>query len=373
MMEQKSIIPGYEKNINFTSNKYYSNTYMMSHFPKYWYYVTIGSRGRGKTFSGKKYAIKYILKRFIDGSNKKFFWWRLTSSAVEKMTENRGSTFIETQLLEKYKVDVEIVTNDIFFHKRGQLDGDGNKIWHHVGKVAAIQRYADFKGNQWEDYDLIIMDELVRAESEKKTFNIPRAFINMVESVCRKRKGIRVLIYANAINEMQEIKELFGFMPFPGKFGVYKLFHKRAIIEYLDDSEEWKKEQKETMAGVLATASEFTNKHVNNIEEIETFFIPRKNVTGRKYFISLKINKGLWVDIHYWGNYYYVDTHQYTSQSNQFANCYALDRTLTSNKALFSPELIKALITLWDNNKFRFSGATVYEWFRQALERYSKI
>lgn len=51
-------------NINFISNKYYTNTYMLSHQNKgYKYYVTVGSRGRGKTFSGKNYLAKKFIHR----------------------------------------------------------------------------------------------------------------------------------------------------------------------------------------------------------------------------------------------------------------------------------------------------------------------
>lgn len=366
-----------KKNKNFTSNNYYSNTYMMSHFPKYWYFLTIGSRGRGKTYSGKKYAIKWMLKQFSKGVVKRFFWWRLTESAVNNMIENGGASMFEKTLLDKYKIKINIVNTDIFFAKDDDYvedaDGDKDYKWIHVGKVAAIQRYYAYKGNQFNDYDVIIMDELVRAESEKRTFNIPRAFINMIENVARKRKGIRVMIYANAISEMQEVKQLFGFMPFPGKFGVYKLYHKRAIIEYLDDGDEWKKEQSQTMAGVLATASEFTNQHVNVLDEKETFFIERKYANGRKYFASVKIDFGLFLDIFTWRGYYYVDTQNYTPDHSKNINMYALHRTLVSTKAMFSQEFIKAVKSVWDTQSYRFSSPMVYEWFSKSLEKYNLI
>jgi len=45
-----------------------------------------------------------------------------------------------------------------------------------------------------------------------------------------------IIVYANTIDEMMEVKELFGFMPFPGQFGVFKIPQKWTIIEYLQDS-----------------------------------------------------------------------------------------------------------------------------------------
>lgn len=361
-----------KSNINYVSDTYYSNNYMMSFYPRYWYFMTIGSRGRGKTYSGKKYVIKWFkeqMKKYQENKPlRKFFWWRLTDGAVEKILENNGETFFEKTLLDDYKINVKVVNDDIFFALRSKPDQ-----YIHVGKVGSIQSYYKNKGNQYTDYDVIIMDELVRAESEKRTFNIPRAFINSIENVCRKRTGIRVLIYANAIGEMSEVKQLFGFMPLPGNFGVYKLYHKRAIIEYLDDSKAWKKEQSKTMAGVLSSSSEFTNVHVNPLDERDDFFIERKNARGKKYYCSIKIDKGRYIDMHILGSHYFLDTSNYTNATDQNSNNYALHRTLVTTKTKFSPEFIKLIKQLWDVGKFRFASPIVYQWFSEQLKEYNII
>ena len=113
-------------------------------------------------------------------------WWRLTTDAVKKVIENNGTKFFEKKLLDKYQISVQIVNQDIFFGRWKDLEED-EKNYHHVGSIAAIQEYYKYKGNQLEDYDEIIMDELVRADSERRTFDIPAAFINMIENVCRTR------------------------------------------------------------------------------------------------------------------------------------------------------------------------------------------
>jgi len=375
----------YYANKNFTSVEYYKNTWMMSHFPKYWYFLTIGSRGRGKTYEGKQYSIKYIRGQLAEMEVKdysklrKFMWWRLTNDAVEKVKENSGRDFFEDQLQEQYGVRIRVVNSDIMFSLDEDSiineDGEIKRVWFPAGKIASIQEYYKYKGNQLEDYDLVIMDELVRAESERRTFNIPSAFINMIENVCRTRTGIRVLIFANAIGEMQEVKQLFGFMPFPGKFGVYKLYHKRAIIEYLDDSKEWKQEQAETMAGVLRpkNQSEFDNVHINDMEEREDFIIQRKHVRGKKYFASIKIERGRWLDIHHWNGLYYIDTDSYTAKKTQKTNRYAIDRSLVTANTIYSNDLIKSLREIWEVGKFRFSSNTCYKWFTNALDKYNIV
>ncbi|MDZ4195614.1 MAG: hypothetical protein U1C51_00030, partial [Candidatus Izemoplasmatales bacterium] len=160
------------KNRNFTSSDFYSNTYMMSFFPKYWYFVTIGSRGRGKTYSGKNLGIKWVIEQIKsvaeDKDIRKFMWWRLTNDAVSKVIENNGSTFFEKSLLEKYHIMINIINQDILFaDDRDYLEAEDGKReyhWKHVGKIASIQEYYKYKGNQLNEYDTIIMDELVRAE-----------------------------------------------------------------------------------------------------------------------------------------------------------------------------------------------------------------
>lgn len=372
----------YFANMNFTSTEYYKNTWMMSHFPKYWYFLTIGSRGRGKTYEGKQYCIKDILQQLSDGVEssqlRKFMWWRLTGNAVDKMLQNNGATFFEKQLLEQYQIRVKVKNNDIYFarwcdDRIDEESGDIEYVWHHVGKAVAIQEYYKYKGNQLNEYDIIVMDELVRAASEKRTFNIPAAFVNMIENVARKRKGIRVMIYANAIGEMHEVKQLFGFMPLPGRFGVYKLFHKRAIIEYLDDSQEWKTEQASTMAGLLATTSEFTNSHVNSMEDKENYFIQRKLTAGKRYFASIKIDRGRWLDIYTFRSKYWIDVEIYTSAKMKRTNPYALDRELVTPSTIYSKEIIKFIKQIWELGDFRFSSPIIYEWFYKQLQEYSII
>src|SRR5690606_22088302 len=138
-----------------------------------------------------------------------------------------------------------------------------------------------------------------------------------------------------------EVKQLFGFMPLPGRFGIYKLFNKRTIIEYLDDSEDWKQEQSQTYAGILQSSSEFTNKHVDVMEDKEDFIILRKNVAGKVYFLSIKIERGLWLDIHSWKGYYYIDTDNYTSKLMKKQNRYALGKDLVTADTMYSKEIIQ--------------------------------
>ena len=351
------------KDRNFTSKMYYSNTHMCSYGHKYWYYLTIGSRGRGKTYSAKK----YILKRYRYGplGREDFFAWiRLTDAACAKVLQNNGATFFERELLERYRIQVKVEQDDVFF---GDFTSDGKQpAWTFVGKVMSLQGYYKWKGNHFDGYNTIIMDELVRAESERNTFNIPKAFVHEIENISRERKDIRCFIFCNAIHEMNEIQELFGFIPSPGKFGVYKLHHKRAIIEYLDDSKEWRDRKRVTMAGVLAQDSAFSNIYQDS-EWKYTFILPRKFTSGRKHMFRLRIDTMTMVDIYNFSNgLVYVDGIEFYNGRDRFP-VYALSSSLAAPGVNFNKSIVKYVQNIAELSYFRFPNNTGYSKFYQEL------
>ena len=117
------------KDENFFSNEYYSPSYLLSHFPKYKIFCTFGSRGRGKTYSGKN----LILNRFNDGrygdGKKKFAWIRLNEDAILNLLEADGATFFEQSLLKKHNVNVTTRGSNIMFNGE------------EVGKALSLQKY----------------------------------------------------------------------------------------------------------------------------------------------------------------------------------------------------------------------------------------
>lgn len=365
MIRLRELDRGRQKDKNFTSNEFYSSQYILSFFPKYQIFVIPGSRGRGKTYSGKN----IVLNRFLSKRKGKFAWLRLTDEPIDKILQNDGATFFESSLLRNKSVDVKTVNNDIYFSRAGKDQ------WEHRGKAMSIQKYGSWKGNQFEDYDLIIMDELVRARSEKKTFNIPSAFVNMLENIARERKDIMVIIYANTLDEMSEIRDLFGFMPFPGQHGIYKLPHKKTIIEYLDDSKEWKQRKRNTIAGRLAEGlGEFTNTYETMLDATRTWLQPR-NKTKKKYLFPLLIAKNYVVHLHRMdGGYIYVDYVTYTKDKRAVTDkIYSIRSKLMGPGLVYNKEIVKYIKEIHDLAKFRFSDLKLLNDWHRYLEAYGII
>lgn len=352
-------------NPNFTNNNWYSNEYVLSNYPKYKIFVTVGSRGRGKTYSGKN----LILNRFNKHHKKKFAWIRLNEEPIQNMLANNGGSFFEPSLLRKKKVNVKTESGNIFFTK-SKNPKDKDAKWTNVGRALSLQKYADWKGNDFEDTDLIIIDELVRAQTQKKTFDIPSAFINTIENIARERTDVMILIYTNTIGEMVEIRDLFSFLPMPGNFGVFKLPHKQTIVEYLDDSKEWRKRKKNTLAGVLIgnkEMAEFTNVNTSLSSSVSEIW-PRSKIKGKQFAFNFLLARNYVVSIYSVGEEIWMDWNKYASIKEKASPTFSIHPQMVGGGVIFNKEVRDMVRNALYNNKIKYSDYSLkQDFFKYAV------
>lgn len=352
-------------NPNFTNNDWYSSQFTLSLYPKYKIFVVIGSRGRGKTYSGKN----LILNRFNKHHKKKFAWIRLNEEPIQNMLASNGASFFEPSLLRKKKVNVKTESGNIFFTKSKNVK-DKNTKWTNVGRALSLQKYADWKGNDFEDTDLIIIDELVRAETQKKTFDVPSAFINTIENIARERTDVMILIYTNTIGEMAEIRDLFGFLPMPGNHGVFKLPHKQTVIEYLDDSIAWKKRKKKTMAGLLIgnkQMAEFTNIN-DTLQSSLSEIWPRSKVKGKQFLFNFLLARNYVISVYAVDDSLWIDWNRYATIKEKASTTFSIHPQMVGGGVIFNKDVRTSVRDALYNNKLKYSDYTLkQDFFRYAL------
>lgn len=348
-------------NRNFTSSDYYSNTWMLSlPVEKWWYRITIGSGGRGKTYSGRK----LVLKNFKN-KKRKFVWLRLTQKAVDNLLQNNGMGLFPSELLNKYNLKVKVKSNAIYLND--EL----------AGYVASLQDYYNAKGQEFdlskevhEDYSLkkiirnktikdwanfdVIADELIREESERNTFDIKKAFQNQIENIIRTKKGIRVFIYANYLNEIRDIEELFDIQLISGKFGIYRNPKTKAVVEYLKDSDSWQAKQADSYARVLnVDGGRFANKHT----EENRLIIYNHLLRGSKIQFNLKIDKFKFT-VKRWRNKLVIA--HYKGNENSKPTYALLPRFITIDEK-YNKEIRLLLAEMFNKNKLSFTSYTIYQ------------
>jgi hypothetical protein len=346
-------------NKNFTSSDYYSNTWMMSlPVDKWWYRITVGSGGRGKTYSGRK----MVLKNFKN-KGRRFVWLRLSGKAVDNLLQNNAMGLFPAELLSKYGLKVTTKANAIYLNEKL------------AGYVASLQDYYNNKGQEfnlnelpdyslrklsrdrkianWANYD-IIADELIREESERNTFNIKKAFQNQIENIVRTKRGVRVLIYANYLTEIRDIEELFDIKLISGKFGIYRNYNTRSVIEYLEDSKEWVSKQAVSYARVLnVDGGRFANKHVDE----NRLIIYNHMLRGSTIQFNLKMEGAIYT-VKRWNNQLVIC--HYKGNENSKPTYALLPTFMTTKDQNYNKEIRLMLMEMFSRGKLSFTSHSTY-------------
>lgn len=249
-------------------NMYYSNRKIFGKSSLF--YVLLGARGCGKTYSTMNYCLRKFFKH-----NEKFLWLRLTESSVKNLLQCDAKDFIDTKLQEKWKItQMSVSGNTVFINGKEACRVMALSTFYAMKGVALNKSgNISIKTKKIDDpaikgqitktikkFRTIVLDEMNREKNEKRTFDICYAFVNQLENICRLDIDRRIILLGNTLDEASDILAgCFNFIP--NKFGIYKLKRKKCIMHYIEDSEEYKKAREQSIAGLLAgNESTFTNK-----------------------------------------------------------------------------------------------------------------
>lgn len=228
------------------------------------FYFLIGGREAGKSYAVTSFFINQW-RRY----KRPFYWLRLTKESKEKLLINNGEKLIDADIRRKYKLDIDVVGDDVYEVLKRTKDG---KIKEKIlmGHVLALSTFYGDKGSALFDKDFlndpnmyynICLDEMNREVGvEKNTFDILYAFTNQLENLVRSTKQrVRVICIGNLLEEASDILCAFNFLP--ENFGRYKLKKKRAVVEYIEPSIKYLERRRGSIADILMpNASTFTNK-----------------------------------------------------------------------------------------------------------------
>ncbi len=330
---------------------YYYPTKLFSYDPKkYYYYICIGSRGRGKTVS----AWRWVLKRFLK-YGEKFVWLRLTESPIKKASRNQGQTLVPDFLLKQLGISNVIMKGTILYCV---IRENNRLVTKMCGMMDAISTFYTTKGQNMDWLTNVVFDEINRESGERTTFDVTRAFINQIETIARMRK-IRVFMLGNTIEDTSEILSLFNFQP--REFGIYKLTRRNCIIEYLEDSEEFKKKRKNSVVAKLLEGNKsasvsFFNKSstfVDNVMKYSQQYKPIFNfyINEYKRYGIYECNDGL-----------YIGDVRFTNKKS-----YKISPFLTVD-AEYSSEIYNTFYDLISKNKIYYENTLERARFIKALK-----
>lgn len=330
------------------NNQFYSNRKIMS-YPrnKYIYRLIIGSRGKGKTYSFSTLLANFYQKvkhipESDDNIDDMFVYYRLK----RQQTLNMGDEILKPEVQKKHNINVEVIGNKIYFNGR------------HMGLLLALQDAPSHKGTNWNfrRFRFGILDEFQLERRERRTFDVVYNFRSSLESVFRFTTRIElgmdfptILLAGNTVDDATDLLFAFDFLPY--KYGLYLLKSKHAIIEYLDDGDEWKHNQSINPLNVLNVGDDLTfgeRKLQTNHNLVDPYFVGHKN-----FIAFLHLTPYLRFEIWTTQKGYLLITKGFPTKRHNNKH-FVIDRAYANKGTLYSPKFHQIIKDNYNSNNIYF-------------------
>lgn len=250
------------------------------------FYILIGARERGKSYSVQDYVLNQRINHDIP-----FVWIRLNEAATNKMLANNGAKMFEPLLVKKYHLeDIKVKAGTAYYGK------DDKDV---LCRVLALSTAFNDKGSALFNAGLqeginIVIDEFQLEKGQKRTFDVVYNLKMQIENLTRSQsEGVRVFFIGNNTEECSDILSLFNFIPI--EFGVYKLKSRRCIIDYIPNTIAYNERRKQALANILeggGKTGNFTNKVIRDIQ-----LIRKDRLMRPQYIIKFSKDKDEWFTV----------------------------------------------------------------------------
>lgn len=329
------------------------------------FYALLGGREAGKSYSVMKHAVRNKVKK---GDDFKFFWFRLTEEASNRLLVDGADKLVDPDIKRKYKLNLCRIGSTVYsYQPKWKTNSKGEKKLQKTEKkvfceILSCSTFYNTKGvgyfdNEYKGEYFIVLDEMNREQSEKNSFDIVYNFTNLIENVARSTKSkIKVVMIGNTLEEASDILTAFNFIP--DTFGRYKLKSKRAVIDYIRPNEEYLERRKGTIADILnGEASTFTNEYKID----RSLLVNKRKRISPQFIIKFKKTQDTWFTV--WNNNIICD---YNGENKHVT---AMRRYLDER---FDQELANNVIELFDSRAFKFTNLSCFKKFQKNMRLLKK-
>ena len=319
------------------------------------FYFLVGGREAGKSYAVTNYFVNQFIKY-----GRPFYWVRLTDASQSKLLSNNAEKLVDPDLRRKYKLDL-ITKGDKVYNITERTEEGKVKKKVLMCHVLALSTFYNDKGSGLYDKDFlndpnmyynICFDEMNREKSEKKTFDIVYAFVNQMENIARSTKQrIRIICIGNLLEEASDMLTCLNFLP--ETFGRFKLKSRRAVIEYIEPTESYKKRRKGTIADLLTpNESTFTNQI-----KADTALIYKGRLKKPTYLIKFSKEQSDWFTI--W------DGKVVAQYNKEKITVIAMQPYIDE---LFNAKTRNSIIEIFDARGFVYKNLVTFKLFQKNLE-----
>lgn len=321
------------------------------------FYILLGARERGKSYSVMEYCLRQWKHHHTP-----FTWIRLNEQSTRKMLNNNAAQMVDPDLYRRFGLDLVVKGNQVFDRSEAiDPKGDLKKQDCLMATVLSISTAHNDKGvalfdNEYKGNFNIVLDEFQLEKSQRRTFDVSYNLVVELENLVRSRKEkIHIFMIGNTTEEASDILSMFNFIP--QEFGVYKLRSKRAVIDYMPNSEAYTKRRKGTVGDILAgSTSNFTNSI-----ETDVSLINKKRLYRPLYIIKFSKDKKDWFTV--W------DDSTVCKYNKEIKPSIAMRRYVD---AQFSTDIQAQVFEQWDSRAFKFNCLLTQKQFAYQLSLVKK-
>lgn len=235
----------------------------------------IGVRGVGKTYGFKKFAINRALKY-----GEQFMYLRQNKNQIDEISDWVGE--VGEVEFPDYEFEQKTKNGMILARKR-----DTDEEFKTIGFINSVSSYAKIKsGENYTKVRTVIFDEF--SDPVRWTARISRveAFLNILDSVIRNRKNVRVLMMGNAQGIDNDFFHYFNIQPDPHR--EWTQYDKRGILVNIVKDAGFIEERQSTPFGDLISGTGYGEFAMNNkyVDEDVSNIKPRS--VGSEPFATIK-------------------------------------------------------------------------------------
>ena len=201
--------------------------------------ITIGSRGRGKSYAAKRWGINGWLK-----NKKQFVYIRRYKTEFDN--------------IKNYFSDIEDRYPDHKFSVgKGCFYIDDEVAGYYIGLSTSQNK----KSNSYPNVDKIIFDEFI-IDKGKVTYlkGEVQLFLDMIETIGRTRDDLKILMISNAISSVNPYFLYFNIFPHSGD----KIICKEQIVVDIDKNTDFINFKKQTRFGQLIADTKYGKYSIDN-------------------------------------------------------------------------------------------------------------
>ncbi|MBO7731471.1 MAG: phage DNA encapsidation protein [Methanobrevibacter sp.] len=333
----------------YENKEWYTIRSLLGHHDVNWY-VLIGARERGKTFTVQDYVLNCFFNPKHRLYHVPFYWMRLNDIAIKNMTMNNGAKMFEPLLVRKYGLEgIKVKGDSIYIN--GLL----------LCRVYGLSNAYNNKGSALFDKDTfkgvnIIVDEVALEKGQRKTFDVVYNLKMQIENIVRsEREHVKVFFMLNNTEECPEAVAMFGFIPI--NFGVYKLKRKHCVIDYIPNNAAYEKRRSNALANEIDTGTgNFTNKIAKDLK-----LLYKGRLEKPKYIVKYSKDQGDWFTV--WNN------NVVCPYKGEKVNSISMKRYIDD---VFIPEARDSVIEQEDVRAYKYKDILTQTLFRKNMELIKK-